>query len=58
MLKDTKHHDYNVAFISAGFIVALLVFMLLYEILNRKLKPLKVLNRQIIEFSKGNKDIN
>ena len=57
MLKDTKHHDYNVAFISAGFIVALLVFMLLYEILNRKLKPLKVLNRQIIEFSKGNKDI-
>ena len=57
MLKDTKHHDYNVAFISAGFIVALLVFMLLYEILNRKLRPLKVLNRQIIEFSKGNKDI-
>ncbi len=57
MLKDTKHHNYSVAFISVGFIIALLVFLFLYEILNRKLRPLKILNRQIIEFSKGNRDI-
>lgn len=57
MLKDTNHHSYNMAFITIGFILALLVFLFLYEILNRKLRPLKILNRQIIEFSKGNKDI-
>ncbi len=57
MLKDTKYHNYSIAFISAGFILALLIFLILYEILTRKLKPLKILNRQIIEFSKGNKDI-
>ncbi|WP_198304905.1 ArsS family sensor histidine kinase [Arcobacter vandammei] len=57
MLKDTNHYNYSVAFISVGFIIALLIFLFLYEILNRKLRPLKVLNRQIIEFSKGNKDI-
>ncbi|QKF72402.1 two-component system sensor histidine kinase [Aliarcobacter faecis] len=57
MLRDTKHHNYSVAFISIGFIAALIIFLILYEILTKKLKPLKILNRQIIEFSKGNKDI-
>ena len=35
----------------------MIIFIFLYEILNRKLRPLKLLNRQIIEFSNGNKDI-
>jgi len=57
MLKDTTLHNYNMIFIVAGFIVSLLVFLILYNILNRKLRPLKTLNRQIIEFSNGNKSI-
>ncbi|QKF60111.1 ArsS family sensor histidine kinase [Aliarcobacter lanthieri] len=57
MLRDIKSHNYNVAFIVAGFVIALTTFLLLYEILNRKLRPLKTLNRQIIEFSNGNKDV-
>lgn len=57
MLKDTKHHNYNIAFIVIAFFFALTIFLILYEILNRKLKPLKSLNKQIIEFSNGNKDI-
>lgn len=57
ILRDTKHHNYNFAFIIAGFILSLIIFIFLYEILNRKLRPLKLLNRQIIEFSNGNKDI-
>lgn len=57
MLKDSKHHNYNVAFIIVGLILSLALFLLLYEIINRKLRPLKELNRKIIEFSNGNKDI-
>ena len=57
MLKDTKYHNYNVAFIIIGLFISLMVFLILYEIINRKLKPLKELNRKIIEFSNGNKDI-
>jgi len=57
MLKDTTLHNYNMIFIVAGFIVSLLIFLILYNILNRKLIPLKTLNRQIIEFSNGNKSI-
>ncbi|HKM18831.1 MAG TPA: ArsS family sensor histidine kinase [Aliarcobacter sp.] len=57
ILKDTKHHNYNFAFIIAGFVLSLIIFIFLYEILNRKLRPLKLLNKQIIEFSNGNKDI-
>ncbi|OCL87568.1 Sensor protein BasS [Aliarcobacter thereius] len=57
MLKDTKHHNYNVAFIIIGLFISLAVFLILYEIINRKLRPLKELNRKIIEFSNGNKDI-
>lgn len=57
ILRDTKHHNYNFAFIIAGFILSLIIFIFLYEILNRKLRPLKLLNKKIIEFSNGNKDI-
>ena len=57
MLKDTNHYNHNVAFIIVGLILSLIIFLLLYDILNRKLKPLESLNRQIIEFSNGNKDI-
>jgi len=57
MLKDTILHNYNMIFIVAGFIVSLSVFLILYNILNRKLRPLKALNKQIIEFSNGNKNI-
>ena len=34
MLKDTKHHNYSIAFISIGFILAIFTFLILYEILN------------------------
>lgn len=57
MLKDSANHNYSMAFIFFGFIVSLFVFIFLYEILKKKLHPLKVLNKQIIEFSNGNKDI-
>jgi two-component system OmpR family sensor kinase len=57
MLKDSDGHNYSIAFIIAGFIVSILTFLILYEILKRKLKPLKLLNKQLIEFSNGNKDI-
>lgn len=57
MIKDMKHHNYNMAFIIAGFVISFFTFFFLYEILKRKLEPLKILNRQIIEFSNGNKNI-
>lgn len=57
MLKDVRNHSYSMAVIILGFIVSLVTFLFLYEILKRKLKPLKILNQQIIEFSNGNKDI-
>ncbi|MDX4069485.1 ArsS family sensor histidine kinase [Aliarcobacter skirrowii] len=57
MIKDSKQYNYNVAFIVAGLILSIAIFLLLYEIINRKLRPLKELNRKIIEFSNGNKDI-
>ena len=57
MLQDSNNHNYSMAFIIVGFIISILTFLFLYEILKRKLKPLKVLNKQLIEFSNGNKDI-
>lgn len=57
MLKDTANHHYHMAFIIVGFVASIFIFLILYEILMKKLKPLKTLNRQIIEFSQGNKDI-
>ncbi|MGE0052147.1 MAG: ArsS family sensor histidine kinase [Arcobacter sp.] len=57
MLKDSANHNYSMAFIIVGFAISLFTFLFLYEILKRKLKPLNTLNKQIIEFSNGNKDI-
>lgn len=57
MLKDASNHRYSMAVIILGFIISILTFLFLYEILKKKLKPLKILNRQIIEFSNGKKDI-
>ena len=57
MLKDSTNHNYSMAFIIVGFAISLFTFLFLYEILKRKLHPLKILNKQIIEFSNGNKDI-
>jgi two-component system OmpR family sensor kinase len=57
MLKDSANHNYSMAFIIVGFAISLFTFLFLYEILKRKLLPLKMLNKQIIEFSNGNKDV-
>ncbi|WP_121628108.1 ArsS family sensor histidine kinase [Poseidonibacter antarcticus] len=57
MLKDVTNHNYSMAIIIATFILSLITIFFLYAILKRKLKPLKLLNKQIIEFSNGNKDI-
>ena len=57
MLKDSDNHNYSMAVIIVGFVVSLFTFLFLYEILKRKLRPLKTLNKQIIEFSNGNKNI-
>jgi len=57
MLKDSDNNNYSMAFIIVGFVISLLTFLFLYEVLKRKLRPLKILNKQIIEFSNGNKDI-
>ena len=57
MLKDSTNHNYSMAFIIVGFAISLFTFLFLYEILKRKLHPLKILNKQLIEFSNGNKDI-
>ena len=57
MLKDSTNHNYSMAFIIVGFAISLFTFLFLHEVLKRKLHPLKILNKQIIEFSNGNKDI-
>ena len=57
MLEDMDSHNYSIAFILIGFVISLFTFLFLYEILKKKLKPLKLLNKQLIEFSNGNKDI-
>ena len=57
MLKDIRDHNYSMIIIISTFILSLITILFLYAILKRKLKPLKLLNKQIIEFSNGNKDI-
>jgi len=57
MLKDVRNDNYSMAIIIATFILSLITILFLYAILKRKLKPLKLLNKQIIEFSNGNKDM-
>lgn len=57
MLKDIKKHNYNMAVIIVGLIASLMIFFFLYWVIRKKLKPLKILNEQIKEFSNGNRDI-
>jgi len=57
MLKDIRNHTNSLTIIIFAFILSLLTFLFLFVTLKRKLKPLKLLNSQIIEFSNGNKDI-
>lgn len=57
LLKDTRNHNYGFAIILVIMILALITLLFLYLTLKRKLFPLKILNKQIIEFSNGNKDI-
>ncbi|MFA9373535.1 MAG: ArsS family sensor histidine kinase [Poseidonibacter sp.] len=57
MLKDVRNHNYSMVIIISAFILSLITFLFLYITLKRKLLPLKLLNKQIIEFSNGNKDI-
>jgi len=58
MLKDVRNHNNSMTVIIFAFILSLITFLFLFVTLKRKLKPLKLLNNQIIEFSNGNKDIN
>jgi len=57
MLKDIRNSNYSMVIIISTFVLSLITIFFLYAILKRKLKPLKLLNKQIIEFSNGNKDI-
>lgn len=57
MLKDIRNHNYNVAIIILAMVLSLVTLLFLYVTLKRKLLPLKLLNKQIIEFSNGKKDV-
>ena len=57
MLKDTRNRNYSMVIIFGALILSLITLLFLFTVLKRKLKPLKVLNNQIIEFSNGKKDI-
>ncbi len=57
MLKDIRNSNYSMVIIITAFVLSLVIIFFLYAILKRKLKPLKLLNKEIIEFSNGNKDI-
>jgi len=57
MLKDIRNSNYSMVIIISAFVLSLITIFFLYAFLKRKLKPLKLLNKQIIEFSNGNKDI-
>jgi len=57
MLKDIRNHNYSFAIIIIAMILSLVTLLFLYITLKRKLLPLKHLNKQIIEFSNGNRDI-
>ena len=57
MLKDTKSKNmrFNLTILIAILVSSLFIF--LYIAITRKLSPLKKLNKQILEFAKGNMDI-
>ena len=51
MIKTPKQYNYNVAFI--WFDTSIAIFLLLYEIINRKLRPLKELNKNYRVFKRN-----
>ncbi len=57
MLKDVRNHNYSMVIIISMFVLSLITFLFLYVTLKRKLLPLRLLNKQIVEFSNGNKDV-
>ncbi len=57
MLKDIRNHNYSIAVIFLAMFLSLGILLFLYTTLKRKLKPLKKLNKQIIEFSNGKRDV-
>ena len=57
MLKDIRNHNYSLVIIIFALLLSLVTLMFLYITLKTKLLPLKLLNKQIIEFSSGNKNI-
>jgi len=57
MLKDTKSRTFRVNLTIFIAILIGILFLSLYIAIIRKLSPLKKLNRQILEFAKGNMDI-
>lgn len=57
MLKDARNHNYSILLIILALFLSLVTLLFLYATLKRKLLPLKLLNKQIIEFSNGNRDI-
>ena len=57
MLKDVKNRNYSMVIIFGALILSLITLLFLFTILKRKLKPLRLLNKQIIDFSNGKKDV-
>ncbi|MBS9782535.1 MAG: HAMP domain-containing histidine kinase [Arcobacter sp.] len=58
MLKDIRNHNYSIAIIFIALFLSLVTLLFLYVTLRKKLHPLKILNKQIQDFSAGNKDID
>ncbi len=58
MVKDLRNHNYSLAFILIALFLSLVTLLFLYGTLRKKLYPLKILDKQIKEFSAGNKDID
>lgn len=57
MLKDVAKLDHSIAYIIFGFAISFLVLVFLFITVKKKLIPLKNLNNQIIQFSKGDRNI-
>lgn len=58
MLQDLKAKTYNYLKVFIAFLAAVFIIFFLFFILKKKLMPLKKLNDQINEFSKGNLSID
>lgn len=57
MLKNIDFKNYNINTALLGIFAAILILLFLYKILRKKLCPLEDINKEIIKFSKGNKNI-